>query len=147
MKVILTKDIKKIGSAGEVLNVANGFARNYLLPHKFAIIATKNNLNRIETIKKDAEIARLEVENKYKAIALKLADVELNFIRKADENGHLFGSVSENDIVKALEDKEFEIHRSHVNLEKHLKELGAFDVEIMFTSDIIAKVKVNIENE
>jgi large subunit ribosomal protein L9 len=147
MKVILTKDIKKIGTAGEVLNVANGFARNYLLPHKFAIIATKNNLNRIDTIKKDAEIARLEVENKYKAIALKLADVELSFIRKADENGHLFGSVSENDIVKALEEKEFEIHRSNVNLEKHLKELGTFDVEIMFTSDIITKVKVDIENE
>jgi len=147
MKVILTKDIRKIGSAGEVLDVANGFARNYLLPQKFAIIATKNNLNRIETIKKDAEIARLEVENKYKAIALKLADVELNFIRKADENGHLFGSVSENDIAKALEEQEFEIHRSNVNLEKHLKELGTFDVEIVFTSDIVTKVKVNIENE
>lgn len=147
MKIILTKDIKKIGNAGDVLKVADGFARNYLIPRKLAIVASKNNINRIETIKKEAELARLEVENKYKAIALKLADVELSFVRKADENGHLFGSVSEADIANALAEKELEVHKSNVNLEKHLKELGDFDVEIMFTSDIKANIKVNIENE
>lgn len=147
MKIILTKDIKKIGNAGEVIKVADGFARNYLLPRKLAIVATKNNISRIEIIKKEAELARLEVENKYKAIALKLADVELSFVRKADENGHLFGSVSENDIAKSLEDMELEVHKSNVNLEKHLKEIGSFDVEIAFTTDITANIKVNIENE
>ena len=147
MKIILTKDIKKIGNAGEVMKVADGFARNYLLPRKLAIVATKNNIKRIETIKKEAELARLEVENKYKATALKLADVELSFVRKADENGHLFGSVSENDIATALTDMELEVHKSNVNLEKHLKELGTFDVEIVFATDISASIKVNIENE
>jgi large subunit ribosomal protein L9 len=147
MKIILTKDIKKIGNAGDVMKVADGFARNYLLPRKLAIVATKNNISRIETIKKEAELAKLEVENKYKAIALKLADVELSFIRKADENGHLFGSVSESDIANALTDRELEVHKSNVNLEKHLKELGTFDVEIAFTTDITANIKVNIENE
>ncbi|MFC1887915.1 50S ribosomal protein L9 [Candidatus Cloacimonadota bacterium] len=147
MKIILTKEIKKLGSAGDLVNVADGYARNYLLPRKFAIIATKNNINKIESIKKEAEIAKLEIENKYKAIALKLADVELSFVRKADENGHLFGSVSEIDIANALEEKELEVHKSNVNLSKHLKELGSFDVEILFTTEITANIKVNIENE
>jgi len=147
MKIILTKDIKKLGEAGDVIKVADGFGRNYLLPNKFAIIATKNNITRIEAIRKDAEIARLEVENKYKAIVLKLADVELSFNRKADENGHLFGSVSESDIAAALEEKDLEVHKSNVNMDKHLKEIGSFDVEIAFTSEITANLKVNIESE
>lgn len=147
MKIILTKEIKKVGEAGDLVNVADGFARNYLLPNKFAIIATKGNIARIESIKKEAELAKLEVENKYKATVLKLADVELTFQRKADENGHLFGSVSENDIALALEEKELDVHRSNVNLEKHLKEIGSFDVEIVFTSEITTNLKVNIENE
>ena len=147
MKINLIKDINKVGSAGDVISVADGFARNYLLPKKFAVIATKNNITRIEAIKKEAELTRLEVENKNKAIAMKLADVQLNFSRKADENGHLFGSVSEIDIANALEEKELEVHKSNVNLEKHLKEIGTFDVEIMFTTEITATIKVNIENE
>jgi large subunit ribosomal protein L9 len=147
MKIILIKDINKVGSAGDVLKVADGFARNYLLPKKFAIIATKRNVEKIETIKKEAELVRLEVENKFKAIAMKLTDVQLEFIRKADENGHLFGSVSEIDVANALIEKEFEVHKSNVNMSKHLKEIGTFDVEIMFTTEITANIKVNIENE
>jgi len=147
MKIILTTDIRKVGSAGDVVKVADGFARNYLLPKKYAIVASKGNLARVETIKKDAEIARLEIENKYKATVLKLADVELTFQRKADENGHLFGSVSEKDIASILEEKELDVHKSNIVLEKHLKELGSFEVEIAFTSEIKANIKVNIENE
>ncbi|MBN1948809.1 MAG: 50S ribosomal protein L9 [Candidatus Cloacimonetes bacterium] len=147
MKIILTKDIKKVGEAGAVLNVADGYARNYLLPQKLAILANKNNLSKVEQIKKEAELAKLEIENKFKALALKMTDVELSFTRKADENGHLFGSVSDNDIVKALAEKDIEIHRSHVVLEKHLKEIGAHEVTIAFTSEITTTLKVKIENE
>ena len=65
----------------------------------------------------------------------------------ADENGHLFGSVSEKDIVKSLKEKEIEIHKTHIIMEKHLKEIGAFEVIIEFTADIKSSIKVNIENE
>lgn len=147
MKIILTKDIKKLGEAGEIVDVANGYARNYLLPKDFAILATPNNLKKVEKIKKEAELARLEIENRYKAIALKLEGVELTYNRKADENGHLFGSVSEVDITNSLKEMDIEIHKSHVVMEKHLKELGAFEVVIEFTADIKSTVKVNIENE
>ncbi len=147
MKIILIKDIIKLGEAGSVVKVVDGYARNYLIPEKIAILASKGNLKKIEDIKKQAEIEKLEIESKYKALVLKLADVELQFIRKSDENGHLFGSVSEGDIVNALEEKEIEIHKSHIALEKHLKEIGSFEVPINFTTKITASLKVKIDSE
>ena len=147
MKIILIKDIIKLGEAGSVVKVADGYARNYLIPEKIAILASKGNLKKIEDIKKQAEIEKLEIENKYKALVLKLADVELQFIRKSDENGHLFGSVSEGDIVNALEEKEIEIHKSHIALEKHLKEIGSFEVPINFTTEITTSLQVKIDSE
>ncbi len=147
MKIILTKDIRKLGLAGEVVNVANGYARNYLIPKNFAILATPHNMKKVETIKKEAELAKLEIENRYKAIAMKLDGVELKYNRKADENGHLFGSVSEVDIVNSLKELEIDVHKSHVVMEKHLKELGTFEVTVEFTSDIKSTIKVDVENE
>ena len=147
MKIILIKDINKLGEPGSVVNVADGYARNFLLPKKLAIIATPKNLVKVEAIKKQAELAKLEIENKYKALALRIKDVELVFTRKADENNHLFGSVSEKDISEALAEKGIEIHRSVVNIEKHLKEIGSFEVPIVFTSEITANLKVNINKE
>ncbi len=147
MKIILIKDINKLGEPGSVVNVADGYARNYLLPQKLAIIATSKNLAKVEAIKKQAELAKLEIENKYKALALRIKDVELIFTRKADENGHLFGSVSEKDISETLAEKGIEIHRSVVNIEKHLKEIGSFEVPIVFTSEITTSLKVVINKE
>jgi large subunit ribosomal protein L9 len=147
MKIILIKDINKLGEPGSVVNVADGYARNFLLPQKLAIIATSKNLAKVEAIKKQAELAKLEIENKYKALALRIKDVELIFTRKADENGHLFGSVSEKDISETLAEKGIEIHRSVVNIEKHLKEIGSFEVPIVFTSEITTNLKVVINKE
>ena len=147
MKVILTKDKKKLGDAGNIVKVADGFARNYLLPQKLAIPATKYNLSKVEAIKKEAEAEKLALENEYNALVQKINEVTLTFKRKADENEHLFGSVSETDIVKALQDKEIEMHKSFVNMEKHLKEIGNFEVEIEFSTSIKTVLKVNIEKE
>jgi len=147
MKVILVKDIAKMGLAGSVIKVADGYARNFLLPKKLVILVTKNNLAKIETIKKKAELEKLEIENHFKALALKISDITLKFTRKADENDHLFGSVSENDIVKSLAEKGIEIHKSVVDIQKHLKEIGSFEVKIAFSSEITANLKVNIEKE
>jgi large subunit ribosomal protein L9 len=148
MKVILAKDIKKLGEAGSIVKVANGYARNYLFPQNMAISATSKNINKIEDIKKKAEEEKLAMHSEYLALANKITKVkQLTFLRKADESDHLFGSVSENDIIKALAEKEINIHRSDVIMDKHLKELGTFDVEIEFTSEIKANLKVNVEKE
>ena len=147
MKVILTKDIKALGEAGKLVKVKSGYARNYLLPNGFAIPANQKNLSKIEEIKKQAAEEKLILHSQYQEIINKIEGVELTFVRKADENDHLFGSVSENDIVKSLAEKEIGIHKADVIIEKHLKEVGTFDVEISFTSELKTTVKVNIEIE
>ncbi|MBT4574867.1 MAG: 50S ribosomal protein L9 [Candidatus Cloacimonetes bacterium] len=147
MKVILTKDIKALGEAGKLVKVKAGHARNYLLPMGFAIPASPKNLEKIEVFKKQAAEDKLVLHGKYSEIIKKIEGVELTFSRKADENDHLFGSVSETDIVKALAEKEIEIHKADVVMEKHLKEVGTTDVVISFMSELQTTVKVNIEVE
>lgn len=147
MKVILKKDISKKGKAGDVVNVADGYARNYLLPNGFAIIANEYNLSKVEAIQKEAELARLELESKYKALVQQIAGTNITFTRKADENDHLFGSVSQNDVAEALAEKEIDVHRSFINMTTHLKNIGEFQVEINFPGDINASLKVIIEKE
>ncbi len=147
MKVILTKDIKALGEAGKLVKVKAGHARNYLLPKGYAIPASPRNLEKIEVIKKQAAEDKLVLHGKYSEIIKKIEGVELTFVRKADENDHLFGSVSENDIVKALAEKEIEIHKADIIMEKHLKEIGTTDVVISFLSELQTTVKVNIEVE
>jgi large subunit ribosomal protein L9 len=147
MKVILKEDISKKGLAGDVIKVADGYARNYLLPRGIAIIATPYNLSKVENIRKNAELARLELENKYKAMAAQLTGVSLAFIRKADDSGKLFGSVSENDISEALAEKEIEIHKSFIKMDAHLKNIGEFDVQVAFPGDINSSLKVVVEKE
>ncbi len=147
MKIILTKDIKALGEAGKLVKVKPGYARNYLLPNGFAILANQKNLSKIEEIKKQAAEDKLVLHGKYQEIINKIENIELNFVRKADENNHLFGSVSENDIVESLAEKGIEIHKADVVIEKHLKEVGTFDVKISFTAELTTAVKVNIEVE
>ena len=147
MEIILIKDIDRIGKAGDIKNVKDGFARNYLLPQKKAIIASSGNIATIERIKKAAENERMARDDEFGRLAALLTNTELNFVRKADENGHLFGSVSENHIVEALEEKEIKISKTNVILEKHIKELGEYEVKISFTPEIFADIKVTISTE
>ena len=147
MKIILTKDIKALGEAGKLVKVKAGYARNHLLPNGFAIYAIPKNLSKIEEIKKIAADEKIALYGKYKEVINKIEGIELTFTRRADENNHLFGSVSENDIVKALAEKEIEIHKANIIMEKHLKEVGSFDVEVSFASDLKTTIKVNINIE
>ena len=147
MKIILVKDIERVGKAGDILTVKDGYARNYLLPQKLAIVANKFNTTKIENIKKESEADKLAMESAYNALASKINGIELAFVRKADENDHLFGSVSENHIVQALAEQDIEINKANVKMEKHLKEVGEFEVKIGFTSEIVAGIKVNISSE
>ncbi len=147
MKVILTKDIKALGEAGKLVKVKAGYARNYLLPKRFAIPATQKNLSKIEEIKKIAADEKIALHGKYKEVIKQIEGVELTFVRRADENNHLFGSVSENDIITQLTEKGIEIHKSEIIMEKHLKEVGTFDVKISFTTELTTTVKITIEIE
>ena len=145
MKVILTENIDKVGKAGQVINVKDGYARNYLLPKKFAIIATAINLKKISNIEAD-QLAKTDKKNEeYRQMAKRIAELEAVFTRRADQEGKLFGSVSESDIVNYLSDNEINCNKNQVDMESHIKNTGDYDIKIAFTTEISALLKVKVE--
>jgi large subunit ribosomal protein L9 len=147
MKIILTESIERIGKAGQIINVKDGFARNYLLPKKLAIIATAANLKKISEIESEAQdkINRKILE--FRQLADKVKSLEATFSRRADEEGKLFGSVSEVDILAFLTENDVHCVKSQIVMESHLKHIGEFEVKIAFTHDIDANLKVKVEAE
>ncbi len=147
MKVILIENIEKVGSKGEVINVKRGFARNYLVPRNFAIYATPQNMKKLEVLKKqfaDDESKRLE---HFKQIADKISALHLEFIRKVDEHDSMYGSVSEMDILHELKEKNIDIPKTAVIMEKHLKQLGDFEVHIKLHKEVNVMLKVTVQKE
>jgi large subunit ribosomal protein L9 len=147
MEVILKEDVPKLGHRGDVVKVAEGYGRNYLLPRKLAIEATQSNKVVIEQMKQ-AAVRRSAVEKAdAEALSKQIETVSVTFHRKAGEKEHLFGSVTSSDIAEALEHKGFNIDRRKIQLHEPLKSLGEFDVPIKLHRDVTSRVKVVVEKE
>ena len=147
MEVILKEDVPKLGHRGDVVKVAEGYGRNFLLPRKLAIEATQANKAVIEQMKQSA-VRRSAVEKAdSEALAKQLDAVTLNFSRKAGEKDHLFGSVTSSDIAEGLEQKGFNIDRRKIQLHEPLKSIGEFDIPIRLHRDVTSRVKVIVEKE
>ena len=147
MEVILKEDVPKLGHRGDVIKVAEGYGRNYLLPRKLAIEATQANKAVVEQMKQ-AAVRRAAVEKSdADALAKQLDGVAVSFQRKSGEKDQLFGSVTAGDIAEALERKGFNIDRRKIQLHDPLKNLGEFDVPVRLHRDVTCRVKVMIEKE
>jgi large subunit ribosomal protein L9 len=147
MEVILKEDVPKLGHRGDVVKVAEGYGRNYLLPRKLAIEATQSNKAVIDQMKQ-AAVRRSAVEKAdAEALSKQLEAVSVTFQRKVGEKEHLFGSVTSSDIAEALEHKGFNIDRRKIQLHEPLKSLGEFDVPIKLHRDVTSRVKVLVEKE
>ena len=147
MEVILKEDVNKLGHRGDVVKVADGYGRNYLLPGKLAIVANAANKAVIEQMKGSA-IRKLAKEKVVaEALATQLSAVELTFERKVGDNDHLFGSVTSSDIAHQLEEKGFTIDRRKISLEEPLKTIGEFHVPIKLHRDVTSHVKVTVAGD
>jgi len=147
MEVILKEDVAKLGSRGDVVKVAEGYGRNYLLPKKLAIEATAANRAVIEQMKAAAVRRMAREKGDADALAQQLAGVELVFTRKSGEHDHLFGSVTSSDIAHGLEHKGFNIDRRKIHLDEPLKMLGEFSVSVKLHRDVSVPVKVKIQKQ
>lgn len=147
MEVILKEDVANLGHRGDVVKVADGYGRNFLLPRKLALQATQANKAVIEQMK--ASAARRSAAEKVQAEELlgKLEPVVLTFTRKSGENGHLFGSVTSADIAAELATRGFEIDRRKIVLTEPLKALGNFEVAVKLHREVTAHVKVKVLGE
>lgn len=147
MEVILKEDVNKLGHRGDVVKVADGYGRNYLLPGKLAIEATANNKAVIEQMKGSSirKLAKEKIESE--ELSRKLEAVELVFERKVGENDHLFGSVTSGDIAHQLEEKGFTVDRRKISLEEPLKTLGEFHVPIKLHREVTTHLKVTVKGD
>jgi large subunit ribosomal protein L9 len=147
MEVILKEDVNKLGHRGDVVKVADGYGRNYLLPEKLAIEANAANKTVIEQMK--ASAVRKSVKEKAGAeqLATQLSEVELVFERKVGENEHLFGSVTSGDIAHALELKGYTIDRRKIALDEPLKSLGEYHVPVKLHREVTSHVKVTVKGD
>jgi large subunit ribosomal protein L9 len=144
MEVILKEDVLHLGHRGDLVKVADGYGRNFLLPRKLALQATLANKAVVEQMK--AAAARRFATEKALAeeLAAKLEPVALEFTRKSSEAGHLFGSVTSADIAAALDAQGFEVDRRKIHLDEPLKSLGEFNVAIRLYREVTAHVKVKV---
>ncbi len=148
MQVVLLKDVKRLGKAGEVRNVADGYARNYLIPNGLATPASAGAVREAqEHANMQARRAARE-EEQARSIAEALNGLTLNLKAKAGETGHLYGSITASDIVAAIEGKTGQaVDRRKLVMEEPIRDLGSFEVPVRFTGDITATIHVNVEAE
>jgi large subunit ribosomal protein L9 len=147
MEVILKEDVNTLGSRGDVIKVAEGYGRNFLLPQKLALEATPANKAVIEQMKNSAVRRSAKEKGESEALLKQLDAVSLIFERRVGENEHLFGSVTSGDIAHQLEAKGFTIDRRKVQLEDPLKSLGDFLVPVRLHREVTAHVKVTVKAE
>jgi large subunit ribosomal protein L9 len=147
MEVILKEDVNTLGHRGDVVKVAEGYGRNFLLPQKLAIEATLANKAVIEQMKQSAVRKSAKEKTEAEQLLAQLEQVSLEFARKVGEKDHLFGSVTSGDIAHSLESKGFHLDRRKVILEEPLKQLGEFHVPVKLHREVTAHVKVTVVAE
>jgi large subunit ribosomal protein L9 len=147
MEIILQEDVEKLGTRGQVVNVKEGYARNYLLPRKLAIVADASNMKRLEKMR--AAFAKKEATERESAQkqAEQLSAVALKLSRKAGENEQLFGSVTASDIADALKAQGYEIDKRKIQLDVAIKTIGEFPITLKLYRDVTATVKLTVERE
>jgi large subunit ribosomal protein L9 len=144
MEVILREHVDNLGRRGEVVKVADGYARNYLLPRKLALLATEGNKKQIERERVKFDAREAEEQKVAQAMADRIANVEVEVARKVGETDVLYGSVTSSDIADALAKKGFEVDRRKLVLQEPIKKLGEVTIPVKLHREVTANVKVRV---
>ncbi|MFQ6104674.1 MAG: 50S ribosomal protein L9 [Candidatus Glassbacteria bacterium] len=147
MKVILRQDVTKLGKEGDIVEVKDGHARNFLLPKGYAYPVTPGNMKKLEEEKKLRSLRAKKELRSAEDLARRLSGASITFVMKAGEEDRLYGSVSAADISAKLSEQGFEIDKKQVMLEEPIKVLGVYTVEVRLHSEVFAKVKVWVVKE
>jgi len=147
MKVILLDDVTKVGRRGEVRDVSDGYARNFLIPKKLALSATEGNLKNLEHIKKQQEAKADRVKGDAEGLRAQIEALVYEERRQASEEGKLFGSVTAQDVVDFLASRGIKVERKRLTLDEPIKVLGEFSVSMRLHPDVTAALKVNVVRE
>lgn len=147
MKVLLTKDVYKLGRAGDIKKVADGYGRNYLLPQGLAVVATAGAIKQVERIRSQAEITRANLNSELKDLAAQIGALTLVFAGKAGETGKLYGSITTQDVATAIQEKtRYEVKKSQIDMQP-IRNLGTFTAHVRLTMDLVPDVKIIVHRE
>ncbi len=147
MEVILQQDLDELGLEGDIVKVAQGYARNYLIPKGIALEASSRNIKALEQKRKKIEIKRLKAKESAEEVKLQIEAMEITIKHKAGEEGKLYGSVTTQDIAEALEAKGVVIARKKIVLEAPIKELGDFKAVVKIYPEVTGELKVNVVSD
>ena len=147
MKVILKEDVQNLGQQGDVVEVKSGYARNYLIPQKLAILFTKQQQKSIEEAQRVEERKLEREKDQLESVLKKVEDLSLSLKMQSEEDSKLFGSVTKLDIVKLLEENGITIDKKYVDLSSPIKTLGEHKVNIVFTKEMSASFTLTVEKE
>jgi large subunit ribosomal protein L9 len=142
VKLLLKESIKHVGKVGDIVEVSNGYARNYLLPEDLAVHPTPGNIKKVEERRKEIERLERDRRDQQAAMIKQLETVEVTLERRANEQGHLFGSVTATDIAKALQAQGFNVNPNDINLPGRLDQIEKYSVQIKFAEDLATDIKV-----
>ncbi len=147
MRLVLKEDVEKLGSTGDIVKVANGYGRNYLLPRGLAVLATPVNLKQLEIRK--SRLAKIEAKDKESSelLAAQITKLALEFSRKVGETEQMYGSVTNHDIAEELARRGFDIDKRKIEIEEPIKVLGVHDVPIKLHQEVLAHLKVWVVKE
>jgi large subunit ribosomal protein L9 len=147
MKVLLTKDVYKLGRAGDVKRVADGYGRNYLIPQGLALLATPGAMKHAERIRSQAEIQRAKLNSELKDLADQINGLTLTFSAKAGETGKMYGSITTQEIADAITEKSrYEVKRQQLEMQP-IRNLGEYTIHVRLTMDLVPEVKVIVHRE
>ena len=147
MKVLLIKDVYKLGRAGDVKKVAGGYGRNFLLPQRLAVLATAGALTQSEKIRSQAEVRRAALNDELKGLAEKIEGVTLTFAAKAGETDKLYGSITTQDVAAALQEQtRFEVKRQQIDMQP-IRALGEYLARVRLTIDLMPAIKIIVHRE
>ena len=147
MEIILREHVENVGKRGEIVKVADGFARNYLLPRKLALPATEGNKKHVERERRIVETREAEEKGQAEAIAARLSSVDISIARRVGDTDQLYGSVTSADIADFLKTKGFEIDRRKLILPEAIKTVGTHNVPLKLHREVTVPLKVNVVKE
>ena len=147
MEVILREEVEKLGTRGQVVTVASGYARNFLLPKRLAVPATDANKKIVEQERQSHLRKEAKLQGQAEELAKLMSTVTISFTQKAGENDHLFGSVTSKDIADALAVKGYNVDRRKIDLPEPIKQLGTFQVPVKLHKDVTVQIPVTVTKE
>ena len=146
MEIILTSNIKKLGKIGDIVKVKDGYARNYLLPNKKAVRKNHENLEKLEKERNELEKKELLIKEKAQKIIEQVKNITLEFTKESDDNGQLYGSIQQKEILKSLKDKSIHIDSDSLIIRKQIKTVGDHEIEVNPYHEISSTIKIKVNS-